>query len=270
MPSAATIVPSFLTPIFTHIDAPEVGTRAAEYVFTGHLQPDRQTGFLGQDGGHRFQVGDRLAAEAAADLGRGDAQIAQAGTDDLRGQRAHLEVALAGGPDFALAVGLVFRDAGVRLDVGLMHGGGLEFLLDDDVSLLEASFDVAHSEFQALGDVGRFGRWRFDAAGDHVLEQQRRVRRHRFINVDDVRKDFIVHLDQRCGIFGDAAADRGDGGDGVALIQGFFARQDVAGDVPEIHRHALRPDVVEFLFREIGGGHDRLHAWKGLGGGGVD
>src|SRR6185312_13758134 len=92
-----------------------------------------QTGLLRERGGHWFAGGDGLAAEAAADLGRCDTQIAQARADDLRRLRAHLEMPLARGPDLALAVSLILRNAGVRLDIGLMHRGGLELLLDHDV-----------------------------------------------------------------------------------------------------------------------------------------
>ena len=49
-----------------------------------------------------------------------------------------------------------------------------------------------------------FVRRRFDAARDHVLEQQRRVWLHRLVDVDDVRQDFVVDLDQRRGLLGDA------------------------------------------------------------------
>ena len=154
-------------------------------------------------------------------------------------------MALAGGPDFALAVGLDFRAAGVRLDVGLVHGGGLEFLLDDDVGRGESGVDVTDLELEPLGDVRGLRGRRLDAAGDHVVEQQRRVGLHRFVDVDDVRQHLVIDLDQRERLLGDALADRGDGGDGVAFVQRFLARHDVAGDVPEVLRDAFGANILD-------------------------
>ena len=109
------------------------------------------------------------------------------------------------------------RATRVRLDIGLVHRGGLELLLDHHVGLGEARVEIADVEFEPLGDVGRLGRRRLDAAGDHVLEQQRRVVRHRLVDVDDVRQHLVVDLDQRGASSAISLLSRGDGGDGVAL-----------------------------------------------------
>ena len=69
-PSAAVIVPSFLTPILTHIEAPEVGPGGLEHLVAAHHDLDRPPRFLRQECGDRFEIDDRLAAKAAADLGR--------------------------------------------------------------------------------------------------------------------------------------------------------------------------------------------------------
>ena len=133
MPSAATILPSLVTPTLAHIDEPEVGpvplNTSSRVICRRTGRPD----FARQHRRHRFQVGNGLAAEAAADFRRRDAQVADLAAEDLRGQRAHLKVALAGGPDFALPVRFHLGDAGMRLDVALMHRRGREFLLDHHV-----------------------------------------------------------------------------------------------------------------------------------------
>ena len=134
-----------------------------------------------------------------------DAQVADLHAEDLRGQRAHLEMALAGGPDLGLAIGVAARDAGVRLDIGLMHCRGLELLLDHHVGLREAGLEIAGLEFEPLRDVRGLRRRRLDAARDHVLEQQRRIGRHRLVHVDDVRQHLVVDLDQRQRFLRDAA-----------------------------------------------------------------
>ena len=241
-----------------------------EHVVAVHHQPHRAARLHRQQRRDRLQIGHRLAAEAAADLGGIDAEVADRLLQDLRGQRAHLEVALARGPDLGLAIGVPARQAGVRLDIALVHRGGLELLLDHHIGRGKAGVDVAGLELQPLRDVGGLGRRRFDAAGDHVLEQQRRPIRHRLVHVDDVGQHLVVHLDQRRRLIGDRGADRGDRGHRMALVIGLLARHDVARDVPEIHRDALGTDVVEFLVRQVLPRHHRLDAGQLLGGRCVD
>jgi len=60
---------------------------------------------------------------------------------------------------------------------------------------------------------GRVG-GRLDAAGNHVLEQQRRVGFHRVIDVDHMRQHLVIDLDQRQRLVGDDRIGGGDGGDG--------------------------------------------------------
>ena len=90
------------------------------------------------------------------------------------------------------------------------------------------------------------------------------------VHVDDVRQHLVVHLDQRQRLFGDRGAGGRHRGDRVALVQRLLARQDVARDVPEVHRDALGADVVELLIREVLRGDHRLHAGQLLGRRGVD
>ncbi len=169
-------------------------------------------------------------------------------------------MALARRPDLALAVGVDARDRRMRLDIGLMHGCGLELLFDDVIGLGKAPVEIADREFDPLGDVRGLGRRRLDAAGDHVLEQQWRIGRHCRIDVDDMRQDLVVDLDQRRRLVGGVLVDRRDRGDGMTLVEGLLARHDVAGDVPEILLHPLRALVFEFLVGKIGGGDHRLDA----------
>ncbi len=148
----------------------------------------------------------------------------------------------------------------MRLNVALMHRSGLELLLDDDIGLGKPGFEIADLEFQLLGDVGRLGRHRFDAARDHVLEQQRRVGRHRRVDIDDVRQHLVIDRDQRQRLFRGGGIGRGDGGDGMALIKHLLARHDVARHMPEIDRDPLRPDVLELVVGKILRRHHRLDA----------
>ena len=221
-------------------------------------------GLARQRDGHRLDIDDGLAAEGAADLGGMHAQVAELHAEELRGIRAHDEVPLARAPELALAVGVEARDAGVRLDIALVHRRGLEGHLDDLVGRREARLDVAHLVFDALRDVRRLLRRRIDAAGDHVVEQERRIGLHRLVDVDDVRQHLVVDLDQLQRLLGDGGAGGRHGGDRMALVEHFLARHDVARHVPEIHRDALRADIVELLLREVRGGHHRLDALQRL------
>ena len=176
----------------------------AEHLLARHHHLHRPARLLGQRERERLEVDDRLAAEAAADLGRRDADLADVPAEQARAVRAHDPVALGRHPDVGLAVLRHAGDAGVRLDVALVHGLGGELALDDDVGLLEAGRDVAQHELDALGDVGgRLGR-RLDAGRDHVLVQQRRAGLHRLDHVDDVRQHLVVDLDQLQRLLGDA------------------------------------------------------------------
>ncbi len=92
----------FLAPIFTSMTAPEVGPVAAEHLLAAHHHLDRPAGLLRQRERHRLQIDQRLAAEAAADLGRdrrGCSTMSSA--EQLGAVGADHELALAGAPDRA-------------------------------------------------------------------------------------------------------------------------------------------------------------------------
>ena len=109
------------------------------------------------------QIDQRLAAEPAADLGRGDADIGDVDAEQFCAIGADHELALAAGPDLHLAVGRGRDDAGMRLDIGLMHRLGRIAPLDDDIRLAESGRDVALRKGHPLGDVRRLFRLGLDA-----------------------------------------------------------------------------------------------------------
>jgi hypothetical protein len=214
---------------------------------------------------NRLDIDHRLAAESAADFRRVDLQVAELHADELRRQVAYDEMPLTRTPELALAVRVVSREARMRLDIGLVNRGRAVFLLGDLVSLGEAGVHVADREAELFGDIGRLGRRRLDAAGDHVLEQQRRILRHRVIDVDDMRQDLVIDVDQCDGLGRHRRAYGRHGRDRVAVVEHFFARHNVAGDVPEIDRDALGADIGEIMIRKVGAGHHRLDARQRLG-----
>ena len=149
------ILPSLVAPILTVLEEPEVGPGARNTssrvitIFTG--RPDLRDSTQRQ----RLEVDDGLAAEAAADLGRDGADVAQ-----LRRPSARRVMARTMNWPWLLLqiVALPSGDAdeaGVRLDVALVHRLGPEAALDDDLGLGEAGLDVAQLVLELAGDVGR-------------------------------------------------------------------------------------------------------------------
>ena len=69
------------------------------------------------------------------------------------GDRPHPEMALGRGPDLGLAVGVDARGAGMRLDIGLVHGRGLKLPLDDDIGLGKALVEIADLKLEPFRDI---------------------------------------------------------------------------------------------------------------------
>ena len=61
----------------------------AEHLFSAHHNLDRSPRYLRQHIGKRFEVDDRLATKAAANLSRDGADIGDIGAADARGIGAH-------------------------------------------------------------------------------------------------------------------------------------------------------------------------------------
>src|SRR5207244_8375830 len=110
----------------------------------------RPAGLHPQHVGERVEIDDRLAAEAAADLGRYRADAGDVGAADARGVGAHHELALARAEDRALPVGRDRDEAGMRLDITLVHRLCRIAPLDDDVGFLETGLDIALRETHLL------------------------------------------------------------------------------------------------------------------------
>ena len=103
-----------------------------------------------------------------------------------------------------------------------MNRARREGALDDDIGFLEARLDVAQLVHHGAGDVRGLA---FEA---HEVVQYRCARLDRVLDLDRVRQDFVVHLDQLAGFGRDFLIDRGDRGNGMAVEQRLLARHDVA------------------------------------------
>src|SRR6185312_13332375 len=149
---------------------PNVAARSraggAEHLLARHGHLHRLARLLRQADRQRLEIDDRLAAEAAADFGRRDADLRGVEVEQLGAETTHLEMTLRGRPDLDLAVLGRARQGGVRLDVTLVDGLRGEVLLDHHLGFGEARLGIALVEFDALGDVRRLLGRRVDALGD--------------------------------------------------------------------------------------------------------
>src|SRR5262249_47019098 len=117
--------------------------RGLEDLLARHDHLHRTLGLPRERQGQRLQIDDGLAAEAAADLRGGHADLGDVHPEETRVVGAHDEVALRAARELGRAVLGHAGQRGVRLDVALVHRRRLELALDDDVRLLEAGLDVA-------------------------------------------------------------------------------------------------------------------------------
>ncbi len=231
-----------------------------EHLLAAHHDLDRPPRFFRQHVGDRLEIDDRLAAEAAADLGRDRADVGDVGADDAGGVAAHHELALARAPDRGLAVGCDRNDTGMRLDIALVHRLCRVAPLDDDVGLAEPGLDVALGKAHHLGDVGGLGRLGVDPRGKDFVVQHRRVGRHRRLDVHHVRQHLVLDLDQVERLLGDRRRNRGDRGHRVTLVKSLADRHAVARQVPQIGRRRADNALIRREVREVGAGRHRLDA----------
>ena len=172
----------------------------------------------------------------------------------------HREVALRGGPDRGFAVLAAVGDAGVGLDVALVHGNGPELPFDDYVCCLEAGFDVAAAEFVDRGEVRWFGVAREQGAVGGVGD--RGANGCGFVDGEDRGQRLVLHFDCSGGGRGLGGGDRGDRGDDVAVVERFASRH-------EVHCH-VEFGVGGVEFGEVVAGDDGFHSRHRFGSAGVD
>jgi len=150
-------------------------------------------GFFCKQRRERLEIDDGLAAKATADFGGDGADVALRKAGQICRHRPHHELALARAPDRGLVVGADADEAGMRLDVALMHRAGREAALDDDFGLRKTLCDVAFLDLELAGDVGGFS---FELV---ELVQDRRVGLDRILDLDRPRQHFVVDFDQFAG-----------------------------------------------------------------------
>ena len=236
---------------------------APEDLRTGEGDLHRSARLAGELDGDGLRIKGRLAAEAAAKFRLLHLDLGAIHLEDLREAVAVDEGRLGAAPQFDLALLRTGGDAGLRLDIALVHGLGVEGALDDDVRLGEARLDIAHAKLIALHHIRRpvgadLGIAGLGALGAHVAVQDRRIRLHGGHGVDHVGQHIVFHLDELQRLLGDGLGGGGDGGDRMALVVDLLLRHDHAGHV------AIGRPLLDL--GEVGAGDDRLHARKLLRG----
>ncbi len=183
---------------------------------------------------------------------------------------SHPEVRLGAAPDVKLAILVPEGADGVRLDVALVHRGGVVLVLHDHVGLGKSLLHVAHLEGEARSDVGGLAGGLPHAAGEQVLVQQRGVVLHGIHHVHHRGQVLVLHPDELDGLLGHVGVDSGHRRHGMALVEHLVAGQDVVA----LELETL-VSVAELLAGEGGEGkvpcrHHRLDAGVSLGLAGVD
>ena len=89
------------------------------------------------------------------------------------------------------------------------------------------------------------------------------------VDLDRVRQDLVLNLDQLAGFRGNGFRSCRDCGDGVTVEERFFARHHVAAHPAHV-LNAQRDRCVERKVDNVSGGHHGLYAGMGFGFGGVD
>ena len=153
------------------------------------------------------------------------------------------------------------HDAGMGLDVSLMHRLGGESIFDDEVGIAEARFDIALGPSQIDEDVARCFYFVQQAAVRlHVGMQQGRARLDGFEGIEQRFQLFVLNLDQFRRGLGDLLALRRDHRDFLA---------DEANDLVGKHRHVVDFSADELAF-DIGTGHHGMNTRQGERFAGID
>ena len=160
-------------------------TAGAQRLVAAERHLDRPARDVRRDGDHALDRDLELAAEAAADRRRDDADLLARQVEHLRQLLARLERRLLRRADDHDAVLVDVRERGERLEVGVVLALGREVALDDVRRGGDRRVDVADDVRQCLADVA--GR-RLDELRGIVLQRVARV--------EEAREDLVLDLDE--------------------------------------------------------------------------
>ena len=183
--------------------------------------------------------------------------MAERSCDLLAQREGHLRAS----PDVGAAIALGAHDAGVRLDVSLVHRFGCKSILDDDVRFAKSRLDIALSPVHMDEHVARLvDRMQQTAIARHVRMKQYGVRLDRRERVEQRFEFLILDIDQIHRFFSDSLTLRRHRRD-------FFA--DKAHDAVGEDRHVVNFSADQKTMNICAGG-DRVHAGQRQGPADVD
>ena len=149
----------------------------------------------------------------------------------------------------------------VRLDIPLMHRGGVELAFNDDGRFGKTGCEIAFFEDNFLTDIGRnFAGDDAHFFGEDVVVQHWCSRRHRGSYFEYGRVNFIVDANFLGGFFRLMNRVRRHRRHGLTAINNLIRRQNVVVQILDIHRPFTEFDDAISRMRQIGVGHNRPHA----------
>ena len=164
-------------------------------VIHDHLH--RAPALPGQCIGHGNVHEVALAAEVAADVAGMDHQALERHLERSGKLLAQGERGLAAGPDLRRPRRVHAHQTGVGLDVTLVHGLGVERVLDDDLGLVESLLDVPLAPGKVHEGVGGRLQRGHEALITHDVRMDQRSRRlDRLQRVQNRIEILVFHLDE--------------------------------------------------------------------------
>ena len=155
-------------------------------------------------------------------------------------------------PEFCSAIGVHRRQAGMGLNVTLVGLFGLIGLFNDHIGFGKACFNVAMTHLRTSSNVGGLGWLRLNASRDDAIMNHRRRFAHGFIDIGNVGKLLVLHVDQLQSLSSCLLVYCGNRCHRVSVIQ-----RTPAG-------HAVFQDIRQTLIpasniRQIGAGDNGFH-----------
>ncbi len=180
-----------------------------EFFLVIHHQLYRPSGFFGQEINHGEIHEIALAAEIAADINGIKVEFFLRQLERVGDLLAHAVGHFAARPELRRAVGRRADDAGMRLDVTLMHHRRGKSVLDDDVRLAKAGLEIAFAPGDIDKIVGRLLQRLGQPLVVHDIGMKKfRARLERFHRVEQRLGFFVFDFDEIQRLFGDNFAVR--------------------------------------------------------------
>ena len=169
-------------------------TSGAQDLRPAHHDLHRTIGFARKRKRNGFDKHRGFASKTTTDFRGRHAKLACIHAKQSRAGFLSDEMPLGTAPQFAFAIVPQCRQRGVWFDVALVGRFGGERAFDHQIRLREPLFKIAVPAFVVVYDVGMHSFW--NELGLLAFAYHRRIRLHRFIDVDYMRQDFILDFDQ--------------------------------------------------------------------------